>query len=96
VGGYGESPYLKKVLREAYASWDIQVVISDEPSKKAVAEGSVIWFVRRLVVARSVRTTYGISLVYPFNRDNDEHVSPLYGASRSRPSALLVSTLDTI
>lgn len=75
VGGYGESGYLKNVLRETYASQGIQVVTSDEPSKKAVAEGSIIWFVKRLVVARSVRATYGLSIVYPFNRDNQEHVS---------------------
>lgn len=75
VGGYGESSYLRSVLREAYSSQGIPVVTSDEPSKKAVAEGSVIWFVKRLVVARSVRTTYGISLVYPYNRNDEEHVS---------------------
>ncbi|ORY74760.1 hypothetical protein BCR35DRAFT_333300 [Leucosporidium creatinivorum] len=79
VGGYGESSYLKNVLREKYGPQGIQIVSSDEPSKKAVAEGAVIWLVKRLVkrlvVARSVRSTFGIALVYPYNNSNEEHLS---------------------
>lgn len=37
--GFGESPYLQRLLRETYAEKDVQILTSDEPAKKAVAEG---------------------------------------------------------
>ncbi|KAL8292583.1 hypothetical protein RQP46_001195 [Phenoliferia psychrophenolica] len=85
VGGVGESPYIKSKLRAAFADEGIAVVTGDEPTKKAVAEGAIIWFVKGLVVARAVRNTIGIEFIFDFSRANPEHRlrSPIVMADKS-------------
>lgn len=39
VGGFGESPYLRRRVRQAFETHGRKVITADEPSKKAVAEG---------------------------------------------------------
>lgn len=60
VGGLAESPYIKRKLREALAAEGIKVITGDETSKKAVAEGAILWFLKELVVSRAVRSTFRI------------------------------------
>ncbi|KAK4701939.1 hypothetical protein P7C70_g4284, partial [Phenoliferia sp. Uapishka_3] len=73
VGGVGESPYIKSKLRAALDVDGVKVVTGDEPTKKAVAEGAIIWFVKQLVVARAVRSTIGIKIAYHYDRKNRDH-----------------------
>ncbi|KAL8292780.1 hypothetical protein RQP46_001392 [Phenoliferia psychrophenolica] len=62
VGGFGESPYLQRRLRETFEKSGTRVVTADEPSKKAVAEGGVLFFAKDNVVARSTRFEFGIEI----------------------------------
>jgi tRNA A37 threonylcarbamoyltransferase TsaD len=40
VGGLGESPYLRKTLKDVFGTKGVNVVTVDESTKKAAAEGS--------------------------------------------------------
>ncbi|PVF93781.1 hypothetical protein CPB86DRAFT_818517 [Serendipita vermifera] len=62
VGGFGESPYLRKILKDRFGSHGTEVVTVDEPTKKASAEGAAIWYIEQLVKARAVRFTIGTDL----------------------------------
>lgn len=62
VGGFGESPYLRKRLWECFDEFGTEVVTIREPSKKAAAEGALLWFNRQFVRARAVRFTYGLQV----------------------------------
>ncbi|PVF96877.1 hypothetical protein CPB86DRAFT_826887 [Serendipita vermifera] len=57
VGGFGDSPFLRKRLSESFER--VEIVTIDEPSKKAAAEGSVIYYLKRVVTARVFRYTIG-------------------------------------
>ncbi|CAG7852393.1 SubName: Full=Uncharacterized protein {ECO:0000313/EMBL:CCA74286.1} [Serendipita indica DSM 11827] len=59
VGGFGESPYLRRRLDETFAKQNIRVVTVEQPSRKAAAEGSTIWYIKRQVKARAARFTLG-------------------------------------
>ncbi|KAG8805508.1 hypothetical protein FRC17_005478, partial [Serendipita sp. 399] len=54
VGGFGESPYLKKRLSDIFSKQGAQVVTVEQPS-----EGAAIWYIKRLVKARAARFTLG-------------------------------------
>lgn len=60
VGGFGESPYLRKKLTEWYEAQGIKIITADEPSKKAVAEGAALFYIKDFVVARATRFDFGI------------------------------------
>ncbi|KAG8791408.1 hypothetical protein FRC16_000428, partial [Serendipita sp. 398] len=59
VGGFGESPYLKSKLSEIVRSKGATIVTAEQPTKKAAAEGALIWYVQKYVKARAVRATFG-------------------------------------
>ncbi|KAI5477122.1 hypothetical protein MNV49_006850 [Pseudohyphozyma bogoriensis] len=67
VGGFGESPYLKRRVREVYEKKDIRVVTADEPTKKAVAEGAAIFYARKNVGARATRFEFGLATNRPYD-----------------------------
>ncbi|KAG8846504.1 hypothetical protein FRB91_000722 [Serendipita sp. 411] len=59
VGGFGESPYLKKRLMDIFSKQGATVVTVEQPSRKAAAEGGAIWYIKRQVKARAARFTLG-------------------------------------
>ncbi|GAA5916449.1 hypothetical protein JCM5296_006567 [Sporobolomyces johnsonii] len=65
TGGFGESPYLQNRLREKHRTRGIHLLHADEPSKKAVAEGAALFYVRNTVTARAAHFDYGIGIGYP-------------------------------
>ncbi|KAG8772201.1 hypothetical protein FRC20_002802 [Serendipita sp. 405] len=79
VGGFGESPFLRKRLSEAFSREGTEIVTIEEPSKKAAAEGAAIWFSKQLVKARAARYTFGINSGVPFNEEKHrEHQGRSY------------------
>ncbi|GAA5916446.1 hypothetical protein JCM5296_006566 [Sporobolomyces johnsonii] len=62
TGGFGESPYLQNRLREKHCTRGIHLLHADEPSKKAVAEGAALFYVRDTVTARAAHFDYGIRI----------------------------------
>lgn len=75
VGGFGDSPFLRKRLSEAFSSHGTDIVTVDEPSKKAAADGSVIWYIKQLVTARAIRFTIGTEGGVPYDPLNEQHHS---------------------
>ncbi|KAL8292750.1 hypothetical protein RQP46_001362 [Phenoliferia psychrophenolica] len=62
VGGFGESLYLQRRLRETFEKNGTRVVTADEPSKKAVAEGGALFFAKDSIIGRATRFEFGIEV----------------------------------
>ncbi|KAL8277738.1 hypothetical protein RQP46_009860 [Phenoliferia psychrophenolica] len=65
VGGFSESPYLQNKLRASYAGRGMNLVHTDEPAMKAVAEGAALFYIKDSVVARAARVAYGKQIHVP-------------------------------
>jgi hypothetical protein len=59
VGGFGESPYLRKRLQNTPNFRGIPVTVPDQSGAKAASEGAVLCYVNRNVVARATRFAFG-------------------------------------
>jgi hypothetical protein len=60
VGGFGDSPYLRARFQSNPMFKGAEVILVNNSTAKAVAEGSVIWKIQHSVTARAVRFAYGI------------------------------------
>ncbi|KAG8830437.1 hypothetical protein FRC18_008098, partial [Serendipita sp. 400] len=74
VGGFGESPYLRLRLKKEFELQGTEVVTVEEPSKKAAAEGAVMWYTKQTVSGRIARFTIGAEISVRFNPANPEHL----------------------
>lgn len=74
VGGFGESQYLQNRLTELFETHGVSIVTVDEPTKKAAAEGAMIWYIKQSVMARIARTTLGVTCRWPYDPQNPDHV----------------------
>ncbi|KEP47397.1 heat shock 70 kDa protein 12A [Rhizoctonia solani 123E] len=59
VGGFADSPHLRKEFRKRYEGQRCQVAITDSSTAKAVANGIIIWSYSQVVISRSPRSTFG-------------------------------------
>ncbi|PVF91296.1 hypothetical protein CPB86DRAFT_878600 [Serendipita vermifera] len=73
VGGFGESVYLRKRLREKLSRDSVQVTEMEEPGNKAAAEGAAIWAITQIVVGRAVRYTHGTRVAAGFDSSSSIH-----------------------
>ncbi|KAG8806796.1 hypothetical protein FRC19_007060 [Serendipita sp. 401] len=78
VGGFGESPYLRQQLKMVFGKGDRSIVVAEEPSRKAAAEGASIWHLTRDVKSRAVRYTYGCNLEVEYNDNYRERMFNCY------------------
>lgn len=69
VGGFSESPYLQKRIRERFEHEGLKIVTVNEATKKAVAEGAGLFYCQESVIARAVRFSFGTAKLVPA----DEH-----------------------
>ncbi|KAL5632499.1 hypothetical protein ACGC1H_005447 [Rhizoctonia solani] len=60
VGGFGENGYVRNELKKHYEPRGSKLVLSNESSAKAVADGAVIWGASCSVVSRAPRYSFGI------------------------------------
>ncbi|KAH7100092.1 hypothetical protein BKA62DRAFT_831207 [Auriculariales sp. MPI-PUGE-AT-0066] len=51
VGGFSESPHLRKVLREKNDQRGMRTISIDDGTKKAAAEGAALWYLRQTVLS---------------------------------------------
>jgi len=56
------------------------VTVANEPAAKAVADGSVIWFVKRFVSARATRFAFGTDIVIPVPPSDDSDRTVVFTA----------------
>ncbi|KAH7100093.1 hypothetical protein BKA62DRAFT_263816 [Auriculariales sp. MPI-PUGE-AT-0066] len=75
VGGFSESPYLRKVLREKNDQRGMRTISIDDGTKKAAAEGAVLWYLRQTVVARAIRAHFGTDVTAIYDPSNSHHLT---------------------
>lgn len=68
VGGFAESPYLRKALWKALENCDIQIVRISDHLKKAAAEGAIIGSIKQFVIARAAKATFGGCVRAQYNK----------------------------
>ncbi|PFH47323.1 hypothetical protein AMATHDRAFT_43014 [Amanita thiersii Skay4041] len=73
VGGFATSDYLYKTLEGRLSTGGIQILRPDAYLNKAVAEGSVSFYLDHYVTTRIAKYTYGIKVNADFDPDNSEH-----------------------
>ncbi|PVF93797.1 hypothetical protein CPB86DRAFT_876887 [Serendipita vermifera] len=73
VGGFGESPYLRQRMKNIFDSKGTEVVTVEQPSKKAAADGAVIWYLKQMVSGRAARFPIGLETGIPFIHSSSEH-----------------------
>lgn len=73
VGGFGESPYLRRRLKEALNSLDVEVYSIEQPAKKAAAEGATVWFIKQYVTAHTARYTIASVIMKSFTPAKEDH-----------------------
>ncbi|KAH7339944.1 hypothetical protein B0J17DRAFT_767609 [Rhizoctonia solani] len=60
VGGFGDSPYLHTQFESHFGSDSCEVVLANDFTSKAVADGAVIWNTLCSVVSRTPRRSFGM------------------------------------
>ncbi|KIM20152.1 hypothetical protein M408DRAFT_334110 [Serendipita vermifera MAFF 305830] len=78
VGGFAESPYVRKVLWKALRDKNMQTIMIGDYTRKAAAEGAIIAYIKRFVVGRAVKATFGGCVQEKYN-------SQLHGNRTSKP-----------
>jgi hypothetical protein len=74
AGGFGESPHLQNRLKNELCVPNMDVTIVQEPTGKAVADGSVMWFGKQdVVAARAEPYSFGTEKIDPFDYFNPLH-----------------------
>lgn len=58
--GFGESPYVARMLSETFQTPECKLVSVNQPSKKAVAVGTALHYLQQNITARATRFEYGI------------------------------------
>jgi molecular chaperone DnaK (HSP70) len=72
VGGFGDSPYLRKRLQSEFKN--LKVVLKNDSSSEVVSDGAVIWRGSDFVSARASRFTYGVAKQCVYQSSNAMHV----------------------
>ncbi|KAF8593960.1 hypothetical protein BDV93DRAFT_502306 [Ceratobasidium sp. AG-I] len=73
TGEFGESPFLRKTLKDRYESQGHQMVLLNDSSSKAVADGAVIWRVIGRSYRHVLRFSYGFMVSTKFDPEADDH-----------------------
>ncbi|CAE6473466.1 unnamed protein product [Rhizoctonia solani] len=73
VGGFGDSPFLRRVFKERYEPQGCQITLTNDSTSKAVADGAIIWSTASNVSGRAPRSSFGIETSVRFNSVNPDH-----------------------
>ncbi|CAE6433902.1 unnamed protein product [Rhizoctonia solani] len=73
VGGFGNNPYLIQRLKASFESSGCNIIVPNEATSKAVADGAIIWHCVNSVVKRAPRLAYGIETYTEFDPQNPDH-----------------------
>ncbi|CAE7156717.1 unnamed protein product [Rhizoctonia solani] len=68
LGGLGANGYVQSEFKRHYESRRSKLILSDDSSCKAVADGAVIWGTSDNVVARAPRYSFGVEARLPYRR----------------------------
>ncbi|GAB1520866.1 hypothetical protein RhiTH_003955 [Rhizoctonia solani] len=73
VGGFGDSPYLRRVFKDRYEPQGCQITLTNDSTSKAVADGAIIWSTTSNVTGRAPRSSFGIETSMRYNSGNVDH-----------------------
>ncbi|KAF8606719.1 hypothetical protein BDV93DRAFT_468293 [Ceratobasidium sp. AG-I] len=73
VGGFGESPFLRQELKNQFEPRGCEIVITNDATSKAVADGALIWSTVGSVTGRASRFSYGIEICVRYDSRSSEH-----------------------
>ncbi|KAM0746087.1 hypothetical protein T439DRAFT_384352 [Meredithblackwellia eburnea MCA 4105] len=61
AGGFGESPYLQRRLRETFEPRGISIIIPEIPTHNAVSEGAARFYLTHTIQPRQLQVDFGVS-----------------------------------
>jgi hypothetical protein len=73
VGGFGDSPYLRKRFRECSSFKNVAITLANNLTAKAVADGAAMWHIQHSVIARATQFAYGIEKGEAYNPADPRH-----------------------
>ncbi|CEL54213.1 Heat shock 70 kDa protein 12B OS=Homo sapiens GN=HSPA12B PE=2 SV=2 [Rhizoctonia solani AG-1 IB] len=73
VGGFGDSPYLQRQLKDRYEPLGSELTIVNDSRSKAVAEGAILWNTMTSVFKRAPKWSYGIQGYVRVDSHSSEH-----------------------
>jgi hypothetical protein len=73
VGGFAESFYLRTKLKAHHRFKNIPLTLTNRSTSKAVADGAVFWYIKRSVVARAARFSFGTTCLREYDLHNGRH-----------------------
>ncbi|CAE6502943.1 unnamed protein product [Rhizoctonia solani] len=74
VGGFGDSPYLRRSMADEFSKGGCLVCIANESTAKAVADGAITWYGKKsAVISRATRLAYGVDINEPYDPNDLTH-----------------------
>ncbi|KEP53958.1 heat shock 70 kDa protein 12A [Rhizoctonia solani 123E] len=86
VGGFGNSLHLRKEFKMRYEAQGCRVILTNDSTSWAVADGAVLWYASQSIFRRAPRSSWGIEASAAFDRDDPSH----------QDRTLIPSTLDRV
>jgi len=72
VGGFGDSQHLRREVKKTFGAM-FEVILANQSTAKAVADGAVAWFVQKSVKARATRFAFGARIKVPYSASYWRH-----------------------
>ncbi|CAE6430326.1 unnamed protein product [Rhizoctonia solani] len=86
VGGFGNSLHLRKEFKMRYEAQGCRVILTNDSTSWAVADGAVLRYASQSIFRRAPRSSWGIEASAAFDRDDPSH----------QDRTLIPSTLDRV
>ncbi|KIM20664.1 hypothetical protein M408DRAFT_333875 [Serendipita vermifera MAFF 305830] len=86
VGGFGDSPYVRKALAKRLVH-GVEMTTIDDFGRKAAAEGAIIGHIKQFVVARAAKATFGGCVRECYDKKlhrERRHTAQLYADGKKR------------
>ncbi|EUC60259.1 hypothetical protein RSOL_334230, partial [Rhizoctonia solani AG-3 Rhs1AP] len=73
AGTFGDSPYLRQEFRKRYEPQGRRIILPNDSTSKAVAEGAVIWKITYGSSDRALQLSWGVETLVTFDYNNPDH-----------------------
>lgn len=73
VGSFGDQPYLRQRLKNQFEPMGIQLVLTNDSTSGAVADGTVLWHCASDIIERTPPRAFGTEIDVPFDQSHPEH-----------------------
>ncbi|CAE6537656.1 unnamed protein product [Rhizoctonia solani] len=73
VGRFGDSPYLRQEFKKRYEPQGCRIILTNDSTSKAVADGAVIWKLVYELSNHASQPSWGIETSVAFNHNDPDH-----------------------